>query len=157
MIFKYINKEGHMRTQIIFIYFLFIFSCSNKQTKEQQPDVKTIPIADKNYIYEMRTYTSHPGKLSDLESRFRNHTNGFFIKHGMNPVAYWRPSDGDLKDNTLFYIIAHNNRAAAQESWEAFVTDPDWKKVYQESRQDGPLVADIKSVFMNTTDYSPMQ
>ena len=53
--------------------------------------------------------------------------------------------------------MAHNNRAAAQESWEAFVTDPDWKKVYQESRQDGPLVADIKSVFMNTTDYSPIQ
>ena len=48
-----------MRTQIIFIYFLFIFSCSNKQIKEQQPDVKTIPIADKYYIYEMRTYTSH--------------------------------------------------------------------------------------------------
>tara|TARA_S200000501_G_scaffold190210_1_gene179034 strand:- start:22620 stop:23048 length:429 start_codon:yes stop_codon:yes gene_type:complete len=140
-----------------FIYFLVFISCSNKQIKEQRTDLKTIPIPDKNYIYEMRTYTSHPGKLSDLESRFRNHTNGFFIKHGMNPVAYWRPSDGDLKENTLFYIIAHNNRVSAQESWKGFVTDPDWKKVYQQSREDGPLVADIKSVYMNITDYSPMK
>ncbi len=108
--------------------------------------------ADSSLLYELRTYTTHPGKLEELHSRFSNHTQGLFEKHGIKNVAYWTPVD---TPNTLVYIIAHNSKEAAETSWKAFVADPQWRTVYAESQANGPLVANIESVFMTTTDYSP--
>ena len=34
-------------------------------------------------VFELRTYTTHEGKLDDLLARFRNHTTKLFEKHGM--------------------------------------------------------------------------
>ena len=34
-------------------------------------------------IYETRIYETHPGKLPDLNARFRNHTIKIFEKHGI--------------------------------------------------------------------------
>ena len=48
------------------------------------------------HVFELRTYTASPGKLSDLEARFRNHTVGLFEKHGMTNVGYWVPTDEPL-------------------------------------------------------------
>jgi hypothetical protein len=42
-------------------------------------------------------------------------------------------------------------------SWEAFVKDPEWIKVYEESRVNGALVRDIDQVFMNPTDFSTLK
>ena len=72
----------------------------------------------------------------------------------MTLVGYWTLDEGIEKENTLFYIIAHKDRTAAKESWAAFINDPDWKIVYEESRENGPLVANIESQFMKPTDYS---
>ena len=146
-----------MHRIVISLLYLIIFSCSKDSSIKENQSVKVIPIPDKDYIYEMRTYNSHPGKLRDLENRFRNHTNTLFIKHGMNPVGYWTIIEGDNKENTLFYIIAHSDRSAAKESWSTFIADPEWKKVYKESRKNGPLVSKIKSEFMQATDYSPIK
>lgn len=64
-------------------------------------------------VFELRTYTTHPGKLPDLVARFRNHTTRLFEKHGMVNIGYWIPADEPLKSNTLIYIVAHKDRAAA--------------------------------------------
>ncbi len=39
--------------------------------------------------FEMRTYHAAPGKLDDLNARFRDHTVKMFEKHGMTNVGYW--------------------------------------------------------------------
>ena len=52
-------------------------------------------------VYELRTYTAPEGKLEELHARFRNHTMRIFQKHGMTNVAYFRPEDSPLKENTL--------------------------------------------------------
>lgn len=57
-------------------------------------------------VFELRTYTTHEGRLPALEARFRDHTMGLFEKHGMRNVGYWIPAD---RPNTLIYIIAHTN------------------------------------------------
>ena len=88
--------------------------------------------------------------------RFRNHTNALFVKHGMTLIGYWTPTDGDEANNTLVYVLAHASRDAAKKSW-AFIADDDWKAAYAESRKDGPLVKKVESVFMQSTDYSPLQ
>ena len=103
-------------------------------------------------LYEMRVYTTNEGKLDALHDRFRNHTMRIFEKHGMQNIAYWLPAD---QAETLIYIIAHKDGDAAKASWEAFISDPEWQKVYADSIADGRLVKNIDSTFMTKTDYSP--
>lgn len=106
-------------------------------------------------IYELRTYTTHEGRLDDLHSRFENHTMALFEKHGMTNITYWQPQNPELKDNTLIYLLSHESREAAEQSWEAFSADEEWRAAYEASRSDGPIVQRVESVFMKKTPYSP--
>ena len=108
------------------------------------------------HVFELRTYTASPGKLSDLEARFRNHTVGLFEKHGMTNVGYWVPTDEPLSENTLIYVLEHESRDAAQASWDAFRSDPEWMEARAESERNGRLAANVEAVFMKATDYSPI-
>ena len=107
-------------------------------------------------VYELRTYTTHDGKLDNLNARFRDHTVRLFKKHGMASVGYWVPTDGPTSKTTLIYVIQHESRAAANASWKAFIADVEWKKVARESQLDGPILAKAPaSIFIEATDYSP--
>ena len=111
----------------------------------------------KNRVFELRTYTANEGKLPALQARFRDHTTKIFEKHGMKNVGYWVPTDPPASENTLLYILSFPDRDAAKKSWGAFVNDPEWKKVQQESEVNGKLVGKIDSVFMEATDFSPIK
>lgn len=102
--------------------------------------------------YELRTYHAAPGKLDDLNARFRDHTCKIFEKHGMANIGYWVPLDNS--DNLLIYIIAHASREAADKSWRDFGADPEWKEVAKASEANGKLVTRVDRVFMSATDYS---
>ena len=39
-------------------------------------------------VYEMRIYHAAPGKLDDLNKRFREHTLKLFAKHGIENIDY---------------------------------------------------------------------
>ena len=39
-------------------------------------------------VFELRTYTTHEGKLDALNARFRDHTVGLFKKHGIESIGY---------------------------------------------------------------------
>jgi hypothetical protein len=107
-------------------------------------------------VYELRTYTTEPGKLENLDARFRDHTIKLFKKHGIESVGYWVPTDAKTAKNTLIYVIKHKSRDAAKASWKAFLSDPEWKKVAAESQKDGRILAKRpESVFMKSTDYTP--
>ena len=106
-------------------------------------------------VYELRTYTTHPGRLEALHARFRNHTLKLFQKHGMKSVIYFVPTDEPRKSNTLVYLLEHKSQAAAEASWKAFRADPAWVKVKTESEAAGPIVEKVDSVFLETTPYSP--
>ena len=110
--------------------------------------------AEDTTVYELRTYTTHEGKLPDLHKRFRDHTMKIFARVGMKNVIYWTPTD---KENTLVYVLAHKSQDAANESWAAFRKDPAWKKAFAESRKDGPIVMKVEKQFLTATDYSPMK
>ena len=40
-------------------------------------------------IYELRIYTTLPGRLPNLLSRFENHTLRIWEKHGIKQVGFW--------------------------------------------------------------------
>lgn len=108
-------------------------------------------------VYELRTYYTHPGKLEDLNTRFRNHTLRLFEKHGMTNIGYWVPQDEPGHSNTLIYVVAHESREAAKQSWDAFGKDPEWVKVRTASEANGKIVEKVDRVFMDATDYSKIQ
>lgn len=107
-------------------------------------------------VFELRTYTTAEGRLEALKSRFRNHTTRIFERHGMTNVGYWIPADEPKSQNTLIYILQHESREAAKQSWAAFSQDPEWKKVAAESQKDGRILVEngVVSVFMNAADFS---
>ena len=107
-------------------------------------------------LFELRTYHAAPGKMQALNSRFRDHTCDLFKKHGITIIGFWNPSKAEDTDKTLIYLLAFPNQEAADQSWKAFAGDPEWKKVKDESEKDGRLVEKIERVFLNPTDYSPM-
>jgi hypothetical protein len=110
-----------------------------------------------NRVFEIRTYTTPPGKLEALKTRFRDHTIKVFDKYGMKSVGYWVPQDAPLKDNTLIYVLSHESRESAAKNWAAFRADPDWVKAKAESEKDGPLTTKVESVFADPTDFSPIK
>ena len=122
----------------------------------QMEDADAAP-AEHARIYELRTYTTNEGKLDDLHARFSNHTNGLFVKHGITLIGFWTPAEGDKADNTLVYLIAHEDNDSAKASWGAFGSDEEWRKAYADSRKDGALVNHIESQYLIPTNYSPLR
>lgn len=103
-------------------------------------------------VYELRTYTTNEGKLDDLHARFRDHTIGLFNKHGMTSIMYWTPIG---KPNTLIYVISHASREQANQNWQDFINDPDWKVIAERTNANGAILAAApESVYMKATDYS---
>jgi hypothetical protein len=116
-----------------------------------------VAYAQSGRVFELRTYTAPDGKLEELHKRFRDHTLRIFKNHGMTNVAYFKPQDAPLSQNTLIYLISHQSREAAKANWAAFQADPEWQKVANESQKNGKIVAKVESVFLDPTDYSPMK
>ena len=108
-------------------------------------------------VFEIRTYYTFPGRLEALHKRFRDHTMRMFEKHGMANIGYWTPQDSPGKENTLIYVVAHASREQAKANWAAFIADPEWQKIAEESQKDGKIVEKIESVFVDATDYSPLK
>jgi len=120
-------------------------------------------------VYELRIYYPHEGKLEDILKRFREHTTGLFEKHGFTNVGYWvtRPNESPSYATTviaanegkesLLYLVSFPDMETRNKSWDAFVNDPEWVKVYEESRKEGPLVREIDQIFLNPTDFSKLK
>lgn len=108
-------------------------------------------------VFELRTYTTEPGKLTALSDRFRDHTMALFRKHGMENLGYFIPQDDPQKQNTLVYLIAHTDRDASKKSWAAFLADPEWRKVSAESEANGRLIQKLETLYLDPTSYSPMK
>jgi hypothetical protein len=113
-------------------------------------------------VIEMRTYTATPGKLDNLNARFRDHTIKLFEKHGMTNLGYFTPLAGTKGANdTLIYFLAHRSLDASKASWDAFRKDADWTaaRTASEQKAGGSLTVPngVKSVFLKPTDYSPMK
>ena len=108
-------------------------------------------------VFELRIYTATPGNLEPLLNRFRNHTTALFEKHGMTNVGYWVPTDGDEAENTIVYVLMHESREAANASWRAFATDPEWQAVNEASNADGNILQSVDRKYMTATDFSAIQ
>lgn len=112
--------------------------------------------ADETTVFELRVYTSPPGKMPNLLARFKNHTTRIFERHGMINVGYWLPVE-QKEDDKIYYLLKHKSRTAAEASWKAFGADPEWIKVSTESEANGPIVSHVESTFLTSTEFSAIK
>ena len=94
-------------------------------------------LASDSKAFELRTYTAPPGKLEALHTRFREHTNALFVKHGMKIVGFWVPSDKDKADNAWSH--AGVSRPRRPQVLGGFQKDPR-DRGPQRSEKDGKIV-----------------
>ena len=84
-------------------------------------------------------------------------------------VGYWTTLKRDsvsYADNFTFqnqgkpalvYIVSFKDMEFRDEAWSNFINDPEWKKVYNESTINGPIVKKIEQVFLNPTVFSNLK
>jgi hypothetical protein len=108
-------------------------------------------------VYELRTYHCYPGKLEALKANFRDHTVQILKRHGIDSVGYWVPQDPALAQNTLIWMVVHPSREAAQKNWAEFGQDPEFLKMAVESQKDGKIVEKVESIYLDSTDFSPLK
>lgn len=108
-------------------------------------------------FFELREYTTYEGKYPDILKRFREHTTALFEKHGMTNIAYWNVVEGPEKNKVLYYVMAYPSREAREKSWKEFGADPEWKAVQAKSEEGGKIVEKVISLYLEPTDFSPLQ
>ncbi len=119
--------------------FIFLFCLSLSAFAQQNSDMKST-------YFEIRKYYANEGKLQDLINRFQNHTLKLFEKAGMENIAYFLPVDNT--DNSMTYILGYPDEASRDKMWQSFMNDPEWKKAYEASHVNGPLVKSVEQTFM---------
>lgn len=145
----------HTHGPLLFVVYsaALLIACSIAKPAHAQSAAEAKP----SRVFEIRTYTTEPGRLDALQARFRDHTAKLFEKHGMTNIGYWTPADEPRSKDTLVYILAHSSREAAKKSWGDFINDPEWQKARDASEADGPIVSKIESMYLEATDYSPLK
>jgi hypothetical protein len=145
------QKDGSLTSKIENTFFT---------TTDYSPRLNTSSALNPR-VFELRTYTTNPGKLEDLHSRFRDHTLRIFTKHGMTNMLYWRPTGGQpTMENKMVYLLSFPSVEARNASWTAFSADEEWKKVAADSQKNGTILISpggVVSVQMRPTDYSPLK
>ncbi len=149
------QREVHMRVRIGALLIISLMTAGI--TYGESADNRVRGERSSARVFELRTYTTAPGKLDDLHKRFREHTMKLFERHGMTNIGYWTPQDPKLAPNTLIYLLAYQSRDAAKKSWAAFSADPEWQAVKAASEANGPIVTKVDSVFLDAADYSQMK
>lgn len=107
-------------------------------------------------IYELRVYECLPGRLPALLKRFNDHTLALWDKHGIRQAGFFTTMVGE-SSNRLIYFIAWESLAEREVKWKAFVTDPEWFKVRDESESDGPILANITNQLLAPTAFSSVK
>jgi hypothetical protein len=108
-----------------------------------------------NRVFELRIATvSSREKLDVLMNRFRSGEVKIWDRLGMKPVGFWVPTDAPKSENTLVYILAHESRQKADESWAKFANDPEWK-AFPKVPDLGP--AKVERTYMSPADFSPVK
>ena len=110
-------------------------------------------------VFETAHLHRQRGQVDAMHTRFRDHTNALFQKHGMDHGRLLGPQDDkDGKANTLVYLLAFPSREAARKSWAAFRDDPEWQKAKAESEKGRRARRQGEVRLPRTpTDYSPIK
>ena len=112
--------------------------------------------AGSDRIFELRIYHTVPGKLPELEARFRDIYSKALARHHLQVVGYWVPEGAADWDNTFVYLVAHSSREEAKKNWDAMLADPEVQEAIK-AEEANKLVEKIDRIYMRPADFSPMK
>jgi hypothetical protein len=101
-------------------------------------------------IYEIREYTTVPGRMPALVKRFKDHTLQIFERMGMEVTFISLTELGDDSNNELVYVMRWDSYEDMAAKWAAFGADPEWRERRAESEAEGPIVARISRRVLNS-------
>jgi hypothetical protein len=107
-------------------------------------------------LFELRTYespseTTHRKKV---EMFVRLGEVDIFRRVGLTPVFFARTIVGARMPN-LTYMLVHDNMAAREKSWDAFRSDPAWKKLAATpGYADAEILSNITTWLLRPASYS---
>ena len=110
-------------------------------------------------VYELRVYTTLPGKRQALEDRFRDHTSKMFERAGMTNVGYWNAATGDNAEETFIYLLAYPSHEARDQMWEELGTYEDFQEIIIAVERDDErkLIKNIEARMLEPTSYSALR
>jgi hypothetical protein len=104
-------------------------------------------------IYEYRSYEAVPGRLDDVDTRFRDLTIKIFDRLGIETVGFWTATGPDR----LVYLLRWTDTEERDVKWKRFLADEEWKAGKAASETNGPIVAGNHSEYWTPTSYSPLR
>jgi hypothetical protein len=116
-----------------------------------------VKAAGNNRVLEIRTYTTHEGRLPALVERMGHGEGRVFERLGMKPMGYFVAAEAPKSENTFIYILSHESREKAKENWAKFRDDAEWKEIRQKSEAAGPIVSKAETIFVDPTEFSPLK
>ena len=105
-------------------------------------------------LYELRTYVSEVGRQTDVLKLIKESGLPMMAKHKLTLVGAW--TNVDPKDERVFTLLSHKDKASAEAAQATVQNDPEWKEMLQKSMVDGKRpVASLERIFLSSNDYSP--
>lgn len=107
-------------------------------------------------LFELRTYESHSERAHRLKMQMFTELGEteIFRRVGLTPVFFARTLVGPRLPG-FTYMLVHQDLAARDKSWNAFRTDPEWKKLASTpGYRDADIVSNITTVLLRPAAYS---
>lgn len=107
-------------------------------------------------LFELRTYESHNERAHRAKVKMFAEMGEIeiFRRAGLAPVFFARTLAGPRLPS-LVYMLVHENMAGREKSWDAFRTDPEWRKLSATPGFTDPeIVSNITTVFLRPAAYS---
>ncbi|WP_299964010.1 NIPSNAP family protein [uncultured Roseobacter sp.] len=104
-------------------------------------------------INQLRIYTVPTDNRQPFLARFRDHAARIMTAHGFAIQAMWtNETEGDPR---FVYLLAWRDEDHMRTCWEAFMADPDWARIKQETAAEhGTFVLGIEDLTLTPTEFS---
>jgi hypothetical protein len=121
-----------------------------QENKILSPQLPLTPPADGGWLYELRWYRSHPGRIGEWIGHIKD-IMPIREKYSKN-VGLWQTEMGQLNEAVHMWAYRDLNERAAVRA--KAIADPDWQAFLGRS---APLLVDMKSIILIPAPSSPMK
>lgn len=109
-------------------------------------------------IFELRTYESQTLEtVQQKAGMFNGGEIAIFQRLGMRPVFIGEALIG-ARMPCITYMLSFDNLDAREKLWQAFGSDPEWKRISAPANlKDAEIVANISNVMLRPLSFSPVR
>jgi hypothetical protein len=121
-----------------------------QQNKFLSPVLGPKAPADTGYVFELRTYRGHPGRIGEWLGYFKE-IMPVREKYSKN-VAVWQTEAGQL--NEAVHLWAYRDLNERAQIRAKVLQDPQWQAFLAKS---APCLAEMHSIILNPAPHSPLK